>query len=229
MAFAILKLSYKTPGDSSLTDGICGTGFFLNSRTAVTAHHVLNDETFTPNAGFRHALVWIVSRSGSILKIQRDSTSFYPHIDATVIAFQQAVRNVDIYQPSGGVADGIEVSGIGHVGDLLMPLVDAEWQGSELTIRSADLTGLRRDTKGYVKRSLTFEINANDTKMHGVRGFELSFGSRVGMSGGPVVDGRTGNVTGMLSAGLPPDSMEKTQTFAVSIDEILKCCPANGT
>jgi len=43
MAFAILKLSYIKPGDSSLTGGICGTGFFIDPQTAVTAHHVLNE------------------------------------------------------------------------------------------------------------------------------------------------------------------------------------------
>lgn len=152
MAFAILKLSYQTPGDSSLTGGICGTGFSLDRRTAVTAHHVLNDETFKPNTGFRHASVWIVSRSGSILKISRDSASLHPEIDATIITFRNAVSNADIYEPStDGVADGVEVSAFGHIGDS-MPLVDAAWRGSKLVIRSANLTAVMRDTNAAGER-----------------------------------------------------------------------------
>lgn len=223
MAFAILKLSYNNPGDSSLTGGICGTGFFVDSRTAVTAHHVLNYETFEPNAGFNHGLVWVVSRSGTIRRIEREETSLYPEIDATIISLRRSISNVKIYETAlGGVAYSLKVFGIGHVGSS-MPLVEAEWQRSEFVIRSANLARVTRDMSGIVKRSVTFDVNANDIRMHGVRGFELSFGSQVGMSGGPVVDSSTGKVLGMLSVGLPPDSVVKTETFAVSIDEIWKC------
>lgn len=224
MAFAILKLSYNQPGDSSLTGGICGTGFFIDSRTAITAHHCLNDETFRPNAGFRHVLVWVITRSGSVRRIDRDVASLHPEIDTTIISFRDSLSNVQIYGCAvGSVVAGQKVSGIGHVGNS-MPPVNAEWRGSELVIRSASLVGAKRDVDGAVKRSVTFDISANDIRMHGVRGFELSFGSQVGMSGGPVVDSSTGTVLGMLSVGLPPDAILKTETFAVSIDEILSRC-----
>ena len=224
MAFAILKLSYHNPGDSSLTGGICGTGFFVDSRTAVTAHHVLNDATFEPNAGFQHVLVWVISRSGSIRRIEREAASLHPGIDTTIIAFRNPMSKVQIYESAlGGSAAGLKVSGIGHVGSS-MPSVSAEWRGSEFVIQSANLAGAMRDIYGSVKRSVTFDISANDIKMHEVRGFELSFGSQVGMSGGPVVDSSTGKVLGMLSVGLPRDLIVKTETFAVSIDEILKRC-----
>lgn len=59
--------------------------------------------------------------------------------------------------------------------------------------------------------------------------FELSFASQVGMSGGPVVDAESRRVLGMLSIGLPPDANVKTQTFAVSIDQILERIGRNGT
>ena len=151
MAFAILKLSYNKPGDSSLTGGICGTGFFVDSRTAVTAYHALNDQTFNPNAGLQYALVWVVSRSGSICRIEREAVSLHPEIDATIIRFQKPVSNFQIYKSSlGNVANGLKVSGIGHVGDS-MPSLDAGWRGSEFEIRSASLTGLTIDTNGCVK------------------------------------------------------------------------------
>ncbi len=224
MAFAILKLSYNQPGDSSLTGGICGTGFFVDSRAAITAHHCLNNETFRPNEGLQHALVWVIERSGTIRQIERGYTSLHPEIDTTTISFPDPVTGVKIYECSvGGVSAGLNVDGIGHMGNS-MPKVNAEWQSSELIIQSASLASVARDMCGFVKRLLTPNIDANDIKMHGVRGFELSFGSQVGMSGGPVVDSATSRGLGMLSVGLPPDSDAKTETFAVSIDEILKRC-----
>ena len=91
-------------------------------------------------------------------------------------------------------------------------------------IESASLSSVTRDMDGFVKRVVPLNVSRNDVRMQDVRGFELSFGSQVGMSGGPVVDSSTGRVLGMLSFGLPPDSTIKTETFAVSIDEISSRC-----
>lgn len=73
---------------------------------------------------------------------------------------------------------------------------------------------------GVCGTGVTLDVDANDIKMSGVHGFELSFGTRVGMSGGPVID-RDSRVLGMMSLGLPPDAVEKTATFAVSVAELL--------
>lgn len=222
MAFAILKLSYNEPGDSSLTGGICGTGFFLDSSTAITAHHLLNGETLEPNVGYRHVQLWLISRNGAICRIERSAVSLHPEIDTSVIRLPHPISGFPIYDVTPtAITAGIRVRGIGHKGNA-MPSVDAEWQGKELVIRTADLTHLVLDRDGYVKRPLTLDINARDVKMRNVHGFELSFGSQVGMSGGPVVDAGTGCVLGMLSIGLPPDANVKTQTFAVSIDQIVE-------
>lgn len=223
MAFAILKLSYNQPGDSSVEGGICGSGFFINSRTAVTAHHCLNNNTFRPNTGFRNALFWIITRRGLVIRIDRNFASLYPDFDTTIISFRDSMSNVQVYECAiDGIVDGLKVLGIGHIGNS-MPPIDAEWQGSEFVIKSASLAGVMRDMDGFVKPHL-IDINGNDVRMHCVLGLKLSFCSYVGMSGGPVVDSNTGKVIGMLSYGLPRDSSVKTETFAVSINEILSRC-----
>jgi hypothetical protein len=51
--FAVLKLSYNNAGDASVIGGVCGTGFFVGPGTAISAYHVLNETTFTPNPGYR--------------------------------------------------------------------------------------------------------------------------------------------------------------------------------
>jgi hypothetical protein len=222
MAFAIFKLSYNEPGDSKLSGGICGTGFFVDPTTALTAHHVLNNDTFRPNPGFQHALLWIISRNGQIHCLERSYVELHPEIDTTVIRFEDPIRNVQIYDfATRGIVVGMLVRGIGHGGNV-MPAVDAQWRGRELRITSVNLERTILDTDGHVKRLLTLHVNANDVKLQGVSGFELSFASQVGMSGGPVVDRDTGEVLGLLSLGLPPDSNVKTETFAVAKEEILK-------
>ncbi len=79
MAFAIMKLSYNSPGDSRLTGGICGTGFFVDSRTAVTAHHVLNCKTFEPNAS-GYAVVSQLYFPGGTIMDYSFATRSYPDL-----------------------------------------------------------------------------------------------------------------------------------------------------
>jgi hypothetical protein len=229
MAFSILKLSYNEPGDSSLSGGICGTGFFVDASTAVTAHHVLNEATFAPNAGYGNIFLWLISRNGQIRRIERSAVDLHPDIDTSVIRLNNPMSGFMIYDVvSGDINAGIVVRGIGYEGNA-MPRIDSQWQGRELVIHTADLAQAIQDRDGHVERSLTLHINANDIKMQGVRGFELSFGSQVGMSGGPVVDVINDRVLGMLSIGLPANANVKTQTFAVSIDEIMDRIRPNGT
>ncbi|MCF8144780.1 MAG: serine protease [Deltaproteobacteria bacterium] len=221
MAFSILKLSYNEPGDPSLTGGICGTGFFVDASTAVTAHHVLNEATLAPNAGYKNVLLWMISRNGPIRRIDQSCVDLYPDIDTSVMLLQSPQSDFVVYDvASRDINAGTAVHSIGYEGNA-MPRIDAQWQGRELVIRSANLAQAIQDRDGHVNRSLTLHINANDIKMQDVRGFELSFGSQVGMSGGPVVDIENDCVIGMLSIGLPADVNVKTQTFAVSINEIM--------
>lgn len=222
MAFAILKLSYNKRGDSTLAGGICGSGFLIDSLTGITAHHVLNAATFKPNVGYRHVLLCLISRNGAVSKIERSEVSLHPEIDTSVIRFRNEQPGFQMYPVTvEPIVSGVKVSGIGHRAHA-MPQIDAEWHGSELAIRMADLRPVAIDRLGHISRALLLDINANDVKMFNVRGFELSFGSQLGMSGGPVIDVKTGCVLGMLSIGLPPDDNVKTETFAVSIHQILQ-------
>jgi len=221
MAFSILKLSYNKPGDSSLIGGICGTGFFVDASTAVTAHHVLNEVTFAPNAGYSNVLLWLISRNGQIRRIESSDVDRHPDIDTSVIRLKNPMSGFVIYDVVAGEINlGIAVRGIGYEGNA-MPPIKAQWQAEDFVIETVDLARAIQDRDGHVQRSFTLNINANDIKMQGVRGFELSFGSQIGMSGGPVVDIENKHVLGMLSIGLPADANVKTQAFAVSIDEIM--------
>ena len=228
--FAILKLSYNEPGDSSLVGGICGTGFFVGPSTAITANHVLNDSTFTPNTGFRHCRVWLIMREGTIYSIDPHATKPFPMIDTTVIRLNGDKEESfwsDRFDRSP-VVRGAKVRGFGHIGSA-MPKMDVKWDGDVLRITKVDLASAYSDRSGHVAKVLEFDVNANDVKLKNVRGFQVSFPSRVGMSGGPVVNAENGQVLGMLTFALPPDADIRTQTFAVSINEIIQQVFEDGT
>jgi len=78
------------------------------------------------------------------------------------------------------------------------------------------------DKEGYIKNLLRCNVNTLDINLQNIWGFEVSFGSLIGMSGGPLINKETSEVIGLLSFGLPIDSDIKTQIFAITMDEIKK-------
>jgi Trypsin-like peptidase domain len=219
--FAVLKLSYNEAGAASPAGGVCGTGFFIGPNTAISALHVLNQGTFTPNPGYRRCQVWVVTRRGRIYPLEHRQITLHAEFDTTVI-------RLDTGEPWPGLwpcaitastLEGRNVWGLGHIGDA-MPKLDAEWRGDSLQIKTADISPVVCDRRGLILKGCTLSVRANDVNLTNVQGFELSFGSRVGMSGGPVVDDDSGEVVGMLSLGLPPDAPVRTRTFGISMEEI---------
>ncbi len=194
--------------------------FFIGCNKAVTAHHVLNEATFIPNAGYMHCYNWIITRKGRIIPIIKDDAQFFPEIETTIIRVDGEVFSNEIYElDNSGLEDGIPVKAFGHVGNA-MPQIEASWNGPMLNIASACLDSARCDAEGTILRSVTMTINAVDIQLDGVKGFELSFPSRVGMSGGPVLSDKTNKAIGILSLGLPADCDIKKSTFAVSSIEV---------
>lgn len=221
MAFAILKLSYNEAGDSDLEGGICGTGFFINNTSGISAHHILNEETFTPNLGYKQCGVWLVTRGGRTIPLSKRLIHYRPQVDATIIKLDQPVRGVKTYRVSAmKIEPNAAVCGMGH-SSAGMPVGSAHWEDGSLVIDEADLGRFIEDRVGYIARRLEMTVHANDINLNDVSGYELSFGSKVGMSGGPLVIRDTEDVVGMLSFGLPPDKPIKTNTFAVAIEEIV--------
>ena len=220
MSFALVKLSFNNPGDSNLEGGICGTGFFIGCNKGVTAHHVLNEGTFIPNSGYLHCYNWIITRKGRMIPIVKDDAQFFPEIETTIINVDEMVSSDEIYElDSSSLEDDIPVKAFGHIGNA-MPQIEASWNGPIFNVSSACLDSTRCDAEGTVLRTVTMSINSADIQLHGVKGFELSFPSRVGMSGGPVISAKTNKAIGMLSLGLPADCDIKKSTFAVSAIEI---------
>lgn len=223
MAMAILKLSYNNIGETSVIGGICGTAFFINENTALTAHHGFGRNEFKPNPGYRFCQYWLVSRNGNIIPIKREFLRDYPDIDITMIDFPDPQHNIKTYNLSHiPPVAGENIHSIGYIGNRMPNNINVYWREKQLAIKSCNLEDVISDCEGVVKKILTFHIRAKDVNLKGVKGFETSFKGVVGMSGSPVIRESTGEVIGILSIGLPPDVPAKKSIFAVSAEEILK-------
>jgi len=221
MPFAIFKLSYNTPGETELVGGICGTGFFINDLTAVTARHVLNKKTFQPNPGFRYCQLWILLKNGMAIPLTRHSVFEFPEADLTVIKFPK--QDLDVRCHTLSNTDPPQMTKVYAIGyAAIMPQVIGDWEQDLFVIRKADVQSAMCREEGYIVDHRVLDVEAKDVMLKGIHCFELSFGSRTGMSGGPVIDTQTSHIVGMLSIGLPADVPVKNRTFAISVREIRK-------
>lgn len=222
MVFAILKLSYNNSGDATLEGGICGSGFFIDSYTAITAYHVLNGNTFQPNTEYRSCKLWILTRLGSVITLEKQYITEFPEIDTSIIRIEKNILSEPIHLIfKDNVEEGRTVEGLGHTGNS-MPSIQANWGSVSLHIERVDLHSVRCDQQGVILKKANLSVSSMDVNIENIKGYEVSFGSRVGMSGGPLLDRNTREVLAMLSFGLPADAVEKTRTFAIAINEIIR-------
>ena len=77
MTLAILKLSYNRIGDPNPVGGICGTAFFINENTALTANHVLSRASYKPNNGYNQCQYWLISRTNVVIPSEREALTDY--------------------------------------------------------------------------------------------------------------------------------------------------------
>lgn len=218
MTFALIKLSYNNIGENNVEGGICGAGFFIDSYTFLTAHHIFNSTVNIPNAGFRNCQYWLASRNGQIIEINNMTIHVYPEIDTTVIKFNNSVTdsfvNVERNRPNVGE----KIYNQGYLTS--MPQIDAGWGTNGLVIRSVNLNAVHSDADGTIRQVSEETIYANDVKLINRTLIITSYPGRVGMSGGPMFN-ENNEVIGLMSLGLPPDIPQKDFLGAIWIDEIL--------
>ncbi|MFA5805655.1 MAG: serine protease [Melioribacteraceae bacterium] len=220
--FAIVKLSYNENGESSVIGGICGSAFLINDSTVITAHHVLNSKV-KPNEGYKYCQFWLLNRNGSlIIPIEQKQFEDYKEMECTIIHLQKPLNGIPFLSiESNDVKIGDEVYSLGHVGDK-MPVTKAEWNNGKLLIQSYSLKNLETDKNGNVKEIKKATIRANDVNIVDVEVIQPTFGAVVGMSGGPLIAKRTNKLIGLMSFGMPADSVKKEIVYAISSNELYK-------
>jgi len=215
--FAVVKISYNTPGETPVTGGICGSAFLINDSTAITANHVLNPNNYAPNPGFKFVQYWLLSRDNSLI-IPLSVVYLEPieEIETTIIKLPDHIKcTAKISETSPNIDD--PVRNYGHL--INMPIKQAHWNNNLLVIDDFSLNNSSSDSTGTIVDIKNVTINANDVKLKDIKVIQPSFKANVGMSGGPLISNN--KIIGMMSFGLPADEDIKDIVFAISIDKIM--------
>ena len=218
-SFAIIKLSYNKIGDNDIEGGICGTGFFIDEKTFLTAHHVFNSSQNIPNKGYTNCQFWLASRTGEVFEIINPKIECHPNIDTTIIRFPTNITKnvIEMFKTLPSKNDKI----YNHGYLPKMPKIDANWTSSGLIIKSVNLNTVHSDGMGTVQIINKESVNGNDVKLTNKTLIITSYPGKVGMSGGALFN-NDNKVIGLMSFGYPPDNPDKNYIGAVWINEILK-------
>lgn len=221
MTGLILKLSYNRIGEETIEGGICGSFFFIRPNLAVTAHHVLNTNTFSPNIGFSKCQVWLIVQPDIVIELSLNNIIQHSEIDTTLVSLEKDYPIKFRKLSSAIIEVGHECINEGFLGGG-MPSLNAIWSSTCLQITTCSYNGNVANGQGYIKAMFRMTINAQDIKMNDVVGFETSYGGVVGMSGGPLICKQTDEILGLMSMGLPADKSVKKSLFSISIEEVNK-------
>ncbi|MBW8050391.1 MAG: S1 family peptidase [Cytophagales bacterium] len=215
--FAIVKISYNKVGETPVEGGICGTAFLINDSTAITANHVLNNTNYLPNPGFKHVQFWLVKRgTKKIIELKKEDLKPLQNIETTLIKLYEKIK-CDFKVTEQVIKINDLVFNYGHI--INMPITKAHW-GSKLIIDDYSLKSSKSDKKGQILSVKKVTVNSNDLRITDKTFIQPSFIANVGMSGGPLIS--QNKLIGLMSFGLPADSMVKTEVYAISINEIIK-------
>ena len=214
--FAIVKISYNYIGETPVEGGICGTAFLLNDSTAITANHVLNKINWKPNPGYKYVQYWLLKRgSKKIIELNNESLTSLPNVETTLINLVEKINpELEIVHQKFEIGDPVQ--NYGHISN--MPITKAHW-GSGLIIDDYDLKQSKSDKVGKILLIRKATIHSADLNIEDKEFIQPSFVANIGMSGGPLIS--QNKVIGLMSFGLPADSVIKKEVYAISINEIL--------
>jgi len=219
--FVILQFSYNPAPDQRVAGGICQSAFFIDSKTALTAHHNFNTGLFRPVGDYKRVRFWLASRDGILIPIDKDYLVDHPEIDTTIIRFPSDQRVEAIGLSAHIAQEGDEVRSLGFDA-AKMPRLDLRLLDGKLEVSYVDLSDTIHDGEGIVRRILTRNVTSDTINLRNIRQLKLSFGGTVGMSGGPLVIRSSGEAVGLMSYGLPQNEHIKHTLFAISADEITR-------
>jgi hypothetical protein len=211
-AYAVFKVSYSETG-GDVVGGVGGTAFFISSKKAVTAYHVLNSESFKPAPGFSKTRVWLVHENKLAIEILPSQVRFNAKNDITNIEFikdqaESAVIFSKKRELSGAFDDKIESEGF--IANTAGPKM--EWKDGRIEITAVP-TLSRVHLKGSIIRKAVVDLRATDVTLVKTPTYQLTYGPIVGTSGGPVLIHN--EIIGINSFA---DPTNRQSTWAVSIE-----------
>mgnify|MGYP001457323333 CR=1 FL=1 len=233
--YAILKCSYHWERDFSSNDpsvhkpiavgGFLGSAFFLNDHVAITAYHVLNEESFFPEAPHNNVQIWMVSELGTSFEIKVGFIESYPHLDISIIRFIVGQIGANIFELDTDFIVNTEIKNEGYPDfgppNIQLKVAQLLNETPKLAIESADLRNSLFNKSGNIKSIEKESVNKNDIKLNNIEIIRTNYGGKKGMSGSPLVKISNGKVIGVMSHGYPEDIVDKEELCAISVNEFI--------
>lgn len=211
--FAIFKISYNSLGNQA-EGGVCGSCFFINQTEFITAHHVLNNKTYTPNSGYENVKVFLVNSLGEIIYNPRIK-KLHPEYDLTIGVIDKKIQ----FYPSAicSSKDYLkkEVFNLGY-GQKGIKKYSLKTINNDLSIINLQLDLQKQ--KGIIEETKIATINARDIKFEKRKMLIVDYTLELGFSGGPLILLETNEIVGFMSLLLP--NGPSNRAAAISINEI---------
>jgi len=222
--WSFVKISYD-PKTLKAEGGSCATVFFVTSTIFVTAHHGLEvgSERFKPSKGFPNVRVFLGNAKGDIIDdfwIEKR----IPEYDLVVGRIREGCATVEVCELQRSIAQKDEVYNLGFPTDQSNRLnYTLSMEGDKLIVQRLQIQPAVQE--GIVKATTNYSISAIDVKLTDKKVAFLSYTSRVGFSGGPLISKQSGKVVGMMSLVAPESDDSSKPAVAIRIADILEFLP----
>jgi hypothetical protein len=216
--WAIVKVSYD-PITLKAEGGSCGTVFFVTETTFITAHHgnEANSGMLRPNAGYPNVRVFLANSQGDTIEdfwiVKR-----IPDYDLAIGRISKSHPAVRVCPLQTEIVPGGEVYNIGFPTDQGVPDYSLRIDGYKLIVERIRIRPLTQE--GTVQAITNLTIRANDIHLQDRTVAVLSYSSRVGFSGGPLVCKKSGKVVGLMSFVIPKEINVHAPAVAIRMSDI---------
>lgn len=216
MIWAIFKISYD-PISNKAEGGISGTAFFVTKQDFISANHCFNDSTFMPNKGYSKVKVILVNQEGQVIEDIRIK-KIIPEYDLSIGELMHGDKNAMEYSVGHDFSVGDSVYNIGFSADESLVDYRIKIENDKLIVENITVKVVEQH--GKAEGVIIVTVNANDVKLQDREMIKLSYSSRVGFSGGPLVLKSTGKIIGMMSLVVPEETDHKRPAMAIRMSDI---------
>lgn len=219
-AYAVFKVSYSPQNpELGVQGGVAGTAFFVTSKIAFTAYHVINAQLFNPAPGFKKARIWLVHENQPAIEIFRTQIQENPDSDFSKITFQKEVtipvqhifetenpkKEIENFNKNLVISEGYKANSAGPV---------LAWINGDLEIQAVHKLE-KIIQSGLVLQNTRVSLASADVNLKNQKTVQLTTKPIVGTSGGPVII--NGRVKAFNSFANPNDRLS---TWAILTDSL---------
>ena len=217
--WAIVKISYD-PATMKAEGGACGTAFFINDTTFLTAHHLITTKTsdlFTPNIGYPRARLLLANSQGDMIE-SFQIVARVPEYDLAIGRIEKPHSAIRACPLQSNIQLGDEVYNLGFPTDQGISDYSFAIKGQELVVSRIRLNPSIQ--QGAVRTIKQVSLSANDVSLQNKTVAIMDYSSRTGFSGGPLVSRHSGKVIGLMSFVIPKELDPSTPAAAIRMADI---------